>query len=190
MPLWGRFETTVTNTGTYANPFTELMLNARFTRPDKTIVSVWGFHDGDGKGGQTGGIWKLRFMPDQIGKWSFECSFSDGTAGTSGKFLCVSDGARPGPLRADPANRHYWVFADGTCFLPRPYTAPELFVAGNELHWKYWVDHFFEQKHRFNFCNADLMNFAGVHEELNWQGNPYKGPDPAHDGQYVTITCP
>ena len=103
MLLWGRFETTVTNAHSYTNPFTEVTLRATFTRRDHTRISFWGFHDGDGNGGQTGRVWKLRFMPDQAGPWSYTCSFSDGTVGTSGKFQCVPEGAKPSPLRADPA---------------------------------------------------------------------------------------
>lgn len=187
VPLWGRFETAVTNARSYANPFADVTLNTTFTRPDNSRVSFWGFHDGDGNGGQTGHVWKLRFMPDQVGTWSYECAFSDRMPGTSGKFQCVAEGARPGPLRVDPANRHYWIFADGTRFWARPFTAPELFVASNEQHRQFWVDYFFCGKHRFNFCNANLLNFVPVGGELNWQGTPYKAPDPARDGGFVTI---
>jgi len=187
VPLWGRFETTATNVGRFANPFTDVTLRATFTRPDQSSVTFWGFHDGDGNGGQAGNVWKLRFMPDQVGTWLFASSFSDGRPGPGGKFQCVAEGARPSPLRVDPANRYYWVFADGTRFWPRAYTAPELFVAGNERHRPFWVDYFFGAKHRFNFCNANLLNFVGIGEELNWQGTPYKAPDPARDGQFVTI---
>ncbi len=187
VPLWGRFETAVANVHSYSNPFTDVTLRATFTRPDNSRISFWGFHDGDGAGGQTGDVWKLRFMPDHVGLWSYECSFSDGAAGTSGRFHCVAEGAKPGPLRSDPANPRHWIFADGTRFLARAYTAPELFVAANEHHWKFWVKYFFGAKHRFNLCNANLLNFVGIGEELNWQGTPYQAPDLAQDGQFVTI---
>ena len=126
-------------------------------------------------------------MPDQVGTWSYEASFSDGTPATRGEFECVAKGANPGPLRVDPGNRRCWLFADGTHFWPRAYTAPELFVAGNEPHRQFWVDYFFGAKHHFNFCNANLLNFVGTDEELNWQGTPYRAPDPARGSGYVTI---
>jgi len=185
--LWGRFETAITNARSYANPFTDVTLRATFTRPDRSRVSFFGFHDGDGNGGQMGDVWRLRFMPDQLGAWSYDCSFSDGTPSTSGKFHCVADGAKPGPLRVDPANGRYWVFADGTRFWPRAYTAPELFVAANEQHRQFWVEYFFGAKHRFNFCNANLLNFVAIGENLNWQGTPYQAPDPAQEGRFVEI---
>jgi hypothetical protein len=59
-------------------------------------------------------------------------------------------------------------------------------VTGNEQHWKFCVNYFFGGKYRFNFCNANHLNFVGTGEELNWQGTPYKAPDPAREGQYVT----
>ena len=187
VPLWGRFEAVVTGAREYANPFTDVELHATFSRPDKSRVSFWGFYDGDGKGSQTGNVWKLRFLPDQVGMWSYECSFSDGTPGKTGTFECVSDGAMPGPLRVDPVNPRCWIFADGSRFFPLAYTAPELFVAGNHADRTYWIDYFFGPRHKFNLCNANLLNFVGVGEELNWQGAPYTAPDPARDGRYVTI---
>ncbi len=188
VPLWGQFETRVTNSRAYVNPFTDVTLTATFTRPDQSRVSFWGFHDGDGRGGQTGNVWSLRFMPDQVGTWSYECSFSDGAPGKSGTFDCAGDEARPGPLRVDPANPHCWVFADGSHFFPRAYTAPELFVAGDKTCRTYWIDYFFSTKHRFNLCNVNLLNFVGVGNKLNWQGTPYKAPDPVRAGGYVSIT--
>lgn len=139
VPLWGHFETSVVNSRSYANPFTDVSLVATFIRPDKGRVSFWGFYDGDGHGGQMGNVWRLRFMPDQVGIWSYECSFSDGASGASGVFRCVADGANPGPLRIDPVNPHCWVFADGSHFFPRAYTAPELFVAASQTCRTYWI---------------------------------------------------
>jgi len=99
----------------------------------------------------------------------------------------VRDGARPGPLRIDPNNPRCWLFADGSHFFPRAYTAPELLVAGNHAHRTYWIDYFFRTRHTFNLCNANLLNFVGVGEELNWKGAAYPAPDPAQEGKYVTI---
>lgn len=188
VPLWGYFETNVINSRSYANSFTDVTLIATFIRPDKSRIPFWGFYDGDGNGSQTGNMWRLRFMPDQIGMWSYECSFSDGMSGKSGTFRCVTDSAKPGPLRIDPNNPHCWFFADGSHFFARAYTAPELFVAGNQTHRKYWIDYFFGRRHKFNLCNANLLNFVGITEVLNWQGTPYSAPDPAHEGKYVNIS--
>ncbi|MBI4605687.1 MAG: serine hydrolase [Planctomycetes bacterium] len=114
VPLWGRFEARVVNETRYANPFTDVVLQATFTRPGGGTVLFWGFHDGDGMGGQDGRVWRLRFMPDELGEWRYACKFSDGAPGTSGTFRCVASGAGPGPLRADPENPRWFRFAGGS----------------------------------------------------------------------------
>ena len=187
VPRWGRFETVVHNDRSYRNPFADVVLNASFTSPSGRQVAFFGFHDGDGQGGQTGNVWKLGFMPDEIGVWSFHCGFSDGAPGANGTFRCVAAGAMPGPLRVDSENRRCWVFADGTHFSARAYTAPELFVAGSEAQRKFWIAHFFGGKYKFNLCNANLLNFVGTEDVLNWQGTPYRAPDPAQPGKFIPI---
>ncbi len=187
VPLHGRFETEARNGKAYSNPFQDVSLDAVFTSPSGREVRCFGFHDGDGEGGQRGSVWKLRFMPDEVGPWSFTSSFSDGAPGMAGRFRCVAGGARPGPLRVDPAHPRHWFFAGGTRFLPRAYTAPELFVAANEDHRRHWIARFFGGKHRFNLSNANLLNFVAAGEVLNWQGTPYRAPDPSGEGRFVTI---
>jgi hypothetical protein len=54
VPLHGRFEIEVKNEKGYASPFQDVLLEAVFTSPSKRAVRFFGFHDGDGKGGQTG----------------------------------------------------------------------------------------------------------------------------------------
>ena len=73
VPLYDRFETSMDYqalTGqphSYSDPFYGVELKATFTSPSGKTVSWWGFFDGDGLGGQTGNIWKLRYMPDELG---------------------------------------------------------------------------------------------------------------------------
>src|SRR5262249_7631858 len=50
VPLWDRFEASVKNSRTYANPFTDVTLKTTFTRPDGSNIDFWGFYDGDGLG--------------------------------------------------------------------------------------------------------------------------------------------
>ena len=101
VPLWGQFQTQFRNENSYANPFQDVTLEATFTAPSGRRVKFLGCYDGDGEGGQTGHFWRLRFMPDEVGRWSFTSVFSDGSAGISGGFSCVSQGAKPGPLCAE-----------------------------------------------------------------------------------------
>lgn len=91
--LWGRFETQVDNDKRYTNPFKDVELTATFTSPSGKSVDFFGYYDGDGRGGQIGNVWKLRFMPDEIGTWSYTCRFSDGAPGKRGEFTCMDQGA-------------------------------------------------------------------------------------------------
>ncbi len=116
IPLYGLLETEVTNDTEYENPFL-VELNATFTRGAGS-VEFFGFHDGDGRGAQQGNAWKLRFMPDEPGTWSYTYSFSDRSGSGSGSFVCTSEGARPGPWAQDPNNPHWFLTARGERFLP------------------------------------------------------------------------
>jgi hypothetical protein len=101
VPKWRMFEIALTAVGTPTNPFTDTTLTATVTAPDGRVLTVDGFHDGDGKGGQVGSIWKLRLTPDQLGSWQWVTDSSDaGLDGRGSVFECVASGDA-GPLAAN-----------------------------------------------------------------------------------------
>ncbi|MDF7801998.1 DUF5060 domain-containing protein [Pontiellaceae bacterium B1224] len=113
VPLYRVFETSISNTNSYTNKFTEVELEAVFTAPSGSNILWRGFFDGDGSGGgdfNSGSIWKLRFMPDEIGSWNYTFSWTDGTSGGSGSFLCVSNGAGKGVIQAYQDNPHWFAY--------------------------------------------------------------------------------
>lgn len=110
---WVMFELALTNSRTYANPFTQVTLEATFTSPSGRQVKGLGFYDG-------GTTWRLRFMPDEIGQWRYEARFSDGSPGASGSFRCVP-GKTHGPLRVRRDNPLWFEYADGTPFYLRAF---------------------------------------------------------------------
>ena len=120
--LYDVFELQVTNSKTYSNPFdfNVIELKAAFTSPAGNTTSFFGFYDGNGRGGQTGNVWKLRFMPDQIGTWRYSYAWTDGTPGRSGNFT-VTDTGLPGPLRVATDNSWYFMNARGQPFHARGY---------------------------------------------------------------------
>jgi hypothetical protein len=123
--LYRVFETSVTNSKSYANKFTSVTLNADFTAPSGKKTSFRGFYDGNGSGGQTGTTWKLRFMPDETGTWNYSYSWTDGTAGGSGSFACVSSGKGKGVLRGYQGNPHWYAYNGTTpVFLKSYYIKP------------------------------------------------------------------
>ena len=135
VPLWGTFETSVTNTTAYSNKFRDVELQATFVSPSGRSVPFWGFFDGDGSGGPSrfdatnppadsggelsGTTWKLRFMPDEAGTWTYSWSFSDGSKSGNGSFQCTSSGAQPGVLQPHASNFHWFQSRSGAPFFPR-----------------------------------------------------------------------
>ncbi len=182
VPLWSRFETSVVNSNRYDNPFKNVELNATFTSPGGREVKFFGFYDGDGSGGQSGSIWKLRFMPDQVGPWRFHTEFSDGSPGTDGTFDCVAAGARPGPLRA---NGRALRFANGREFFPRSYYLSEAF-SGASPHWENLIRRFFGPTNQFNFCSTTFWQGPQLVRN-HWNNLPDNGFYPIVHGDYTRL---
>lgn len=110
---WGVFELSVANPRTYANPFSDVTLEAILTPPSGQKVKTLGFYDGEN-------TWRVRFMPDEVGQWRYEARFSDGSPGVTGAFKCVK-GKIHGPLRVRKENPLWFEHADGTTFYLRAF---------------------------------------------------------------------
>lgn len=77
------------------SPFTDFRLDVTFLAPDGRAMIVPGFFAADGNAAQSsakaGNVWRVRFTPDQEGKWSYQASFR------TGKDIAMSDDASDGP---------------------------------------------------------------------------------------------
>lgn len=107
------FETAIINPGTYANKFADVTLRVVYQAPSGRNVDFYGFFDGDGQGGgnaSTGNVWKMRFLPDELGTWTYVYTWSDGTPGGRGSFECVAIGAGKGVLRAYEKNARWFAY--------------------------------------------------------------------------------
>lgn len=101
-------EWSLTSSRDYGNPFTDVALDATFTAPSGQVVTVPGFHDGDG-------IWRVRFNPGVLGRWTYRIASSPADPGLTveGAFEVApgSNGGRGhGFLRATPGEA--WGFHD------------------------------------------------------------------------------
>jgi hypothetical protein len=108
VPKWNVFEVTLQGPST-GNPFIEVELSAAFTLEHRT-VQVDGFYDGSG-------IYKLRFMPDAEGDWSYSTS-SNAPAlyGKAGAFQCVApESGNRGPVSV--RDGYHFGYADGSPFV-------------------------------------------------------------------------
>lgn len=114
---WTRTTLVLTSARTYAHPGTDTTLDALFTGPDGATIALPGFWDG-------GQIWKVRFAPTQVGRWSYRIACSDpanrGLHDVTGTLFCRPyTGSlaiyRHGFLRVADDRRHF-AHADGTPF--------------------------------------------------------------------------
>lgn len=106
---WDVFEHTL-NGPADGNPYVDVELGATFRHGNRS-VSVPGFYDGDGQ-------YKVRFMPDSEGEWSFvTTSSAEALDGATGRFTCgpARSGVH-GPVRVH--NQFHFAYADGTSYLP------------------------------------------------------------------------
>jgi len=111
--LYKVFERSVENTKAYSNKFIDVDLKCSYTSPSGKKIDFIGFFDGDGKGGgdkSSGNVWKVRFMPDELGTWQYQWSWSDETPGGQGEFSCVSAGAGKGVLHAYAKNPRWFAY--------------------------------------------------------------------------------
>jgi hypothetical protein len=105
---WDFFEATLSGPSG-GNPFIEVSLEAIFTQNSRA-VRVPGFYDGEG-------TYKVRFMPDNEGEWSYVTKSSAAELdGKSGAFTATAARAgNHGPVHV--ANKFHFAHADGTPFL-------------------------------------------------------------------------
>ena len=103
---WKRLELTFHNDSWNGNPF-DLTLTGHFTSPSGRELTQFGFYAGDN-------TWKIYFMPDEIGTWTYRAKSSNRNLdGQSGSFQCVKSDIK-GALTTD-GNR--WKFkGDGGAF--------------------------------------------------------------------------
>ncbi|MCX8011100.1 MAG: DUF5060 domain-containing protein, partial [Ignavibacteria bacterium] len=124
--LYDKFELTIDLSAQFLNPFdpNQINLKAIFISPTSKEFTVYGFYYQDyirsgppetlKVNGQP--VWKIRFTPNEIGKWSYKLSCTD-TTGTfndsTRNFLCIASQNR-GFIRK--SNNNYFKYDDGSQF--------------------------------------------------------------------------
>lgn len=106
---WGVFELSFPGPST-GNPFLDVQIQADFTLGHRT-VRIPGFYDGNG-------VYRIRFMPDMPGKWSFVTrSNAPKLNGKSGAFEATAPARdNHGPVQV--AHQFHFAHADGTPYFP------------------------------------------------------------------------
>ncbi len=139
------------------NPFLNYRLNVTFKNKDKIYV-VPGFFAADGRSSETsaisGHIWQVRFVPDELGEWSYKVSFRKGKNiaiednteagvptsfdGTKGSFTIKESDKKAPDFRAKGklqyVNKRYLLFSETQeAFLKGGADSPENFLAYYEF---------------------------------------------------------
>jgi hypothetical protein len=105
---WGVFEAAFSGPS-HGNPYLEIELDAIFSHNSRE-VRVPGFYDGDG-------VYRVRFMPDSEGEWSFKTRSKTGELDGKTGSLTVAAPSKDnhGPVRV--RNKFHFAYADGKPFL-------------------------------------------------------------------------
>ena len=170
---WGVFEAEFESSRSYADPLRDVMLNCTFRSPSGQEITVETFWDGDS-------VWRVRFMPNEIGKWTFRTTCSnehdDGLHDQAGSFESVPyEGRNPlyvhGPLRLSD-NRRYLVHADGTPFFWLADTAWNGIIRSTLDEWDEYLS--FRREQGFTAIQFVMTQWRGgpsdIEEEKAYEG--------------------
>ena len=162
LPKWTRFQGELVSLKTYDNPIQDVQVKAVFISPAGEEHEIDGFWDG-------GNDWKIRFLPDLAGKWTFKITCSDdenrGLHNLTGEFRCTaplgrSSLTRHGPIRVSRDRRHF-VHEDGTPFFWMADTAWNGPLKSNEFDWKNYL----VERKRQGFTSVQWV-------ATSWRGAP------------------
>lgn len=106
---WGVAELTLEGPS-HGNPFVDVEVKAEFAFQGRQ-VSVSGFYDGEG-------VYKIRFMPDAEGAWTYRISSNARSLdGIRGQLECTAASAdNHGPVRVK--HTFHFAYEDGTPYIP------------------------------------------------------------------------
>ena len=160
IPKWSRFQGELISLKKYDNPAKDLQLKAVFNPPVGDPVLVDGFWDGEND-------WKIRFMPDMAGEWTFNITCSDesnlGLHNLEGRFLCTApDGdtklSKNGPIRVSRSRTHF-MHDNERPFFWMADTAWNGPLKSNEFDWSHYLE------------NRKRQGFTAI----QWVATPWKG---------------
>ncbi len=140
-PIWTKHEIGFQSSETYDNPIYDVRdFKVLFTAPSGREKVVRGFWDG-------GTDWKVRFMPDETGRWKYEteCSHEQnkGLHGKSGTFECIENKSsellyQKGQKIHLPG-KYFLSYADGTPFFWLACTAWNGALKSTDEEWDFYL---------------------------------------------------
>ncbi len=140
-PIWQKLELTFESTTAYGNPIYDVgEFYAEFTSPSGRILKRSGFWDG-------ARTWKVRFMPDEKGRWSYHTVCSDAKNGglhrRQGSFDCIENESgleiyKRGPITLE-AGSYRFRYTDGTPFFWLACTAWNGGLKSTAQEWEHYL---------------------------------------------------
>jgi hypothetical protein len=137
---WDRFEREFKSSASYPNPIQDAELRIVFTSPSGRSRMIYGFWDGDR-------TWKVRFSPNELGKWFYSTSCSDkknsGLHNQSGTFICTAATGKTrfdqhGPVQISK-DGHFLAHEDGTPFFWLADTAWNGALLSKQEEWDFYT---------------------------------------------------
>jgi hypothetical protein len=161
-PIWTKHEIPFQSSKTYDNPIYDVKdFKITFTAPSGRNRIVRGFWDG-------GTDWKVRFMPDETGNWSWKTECSDkensGLHNQSGTFDCITNKSnellfQKGAIRHEPG-KYYLSYSDGTPFFWLACTAWNGALKSTDEEWEYYLNH--RKKNHYNTIQLVTTEWRGA----------------------------
>jgi hypothetical protein len=147
IPKWSRFETTFKSKKDYPYPIRDCTVGVVFTSPTGESRTIFGFWDG-------GRSWKVRFSPNEVGKWIFTTVCSDksnsGLDSQNGSFICTAATGKNrftqhGPVRVSN-DGYFLMHEDGLPFFWLGDTAWNGPMLSSPEDWFYYLDNRVRQR--------------------------------------------
>lgn len=151
VPKWNLLERSLRSSVRYNDPFHQCELAVELISPRGETNQVFGFWDG-------GDVWRIRFRPDQPGRWRYRTICSDEANkrlhNQEGEFICtaIAPGkrfAQHGPV-APARNEGYFRHQDGTPFFWAADLASDAIRLSSPADWAFYC----ETRSRQNFTSA------------------------------------
>jgi hypothetical protein len=99
--IFGKYEINIENKTSYINPFFDTQLLIELKSPDGRVLKHFGFYDG-AEG------WKIRFSPDEPGRWEYTCMFTEYKTTQEGAFFCIDNNLGKGKIGKNKYNS-FWM---------------------------------------------------------------------------------
>jgi hypothetical protein len=179
---WQRWETSLTSSKTYTNPYADVTVSVKYTGPSGQVLNAYGFWDG-------GSTYKIRCAFPATGTWTWATTCSDTTNGglhnkTGSVSVTSYSGANPlyqrGFLKVS-SNKRYLTYSDNTPFLWVGDTIWDGAWKGSLTEWQAYVDNRATKKFSVVQVHATKTKVTGTtanrngHAPFDSAGKPTPG---------------